>query len=541
MNKNMRWLSMGASVAALAFVAGCSSPELADTPPAVAPPPPPAAAYTPSAPSGRIETTELLGGPAAAPARPAPARQQAAPPPVAVTSMKPIPNPEQLSRADRARIYGHNNGQAAYSGQSASPAQDPYPVQYDSRHPVGRAHRGDRVVSSRPVPNPSMVTAPGPVSRPAAPVIRQVPVSKPSGAVVAKQITPVAKPVAPPVIAAKPLPPKPAPVAAPAPVVKTPVVKAPVAVAPVVKAPVAKPKTKLEQLGMAVATDVTGGSKLTVPPELADGKQGVVSLTLTPSLADRITAEAAKLGFTREARTVDARATLSGKGYTVIPSASQSARLKGGEVTTFNWQVTPVEGEKGLLKADVSGDLKGGAKPQSFTIASIQQVPAAPVVPVKKGFNFGDLFKSKPAAETAPATATAEPETASAEAPVTATNGKFIDKLALPGRPSVNLPGLGVVKSGWIVVSAVGFLLLVLLMAIGSRASSRRRAAERRRKFRTMTEFHSEPEPEPVHHHAPAPEPAPVPAHYHHSDEPAVETHAAHEHVSHEHKEDEHA
>jgi len=71
---------VGASVAALAVLAGCN-----ESPPP-APPPPPVAAYEPAPPP-----PALLGAP---------------PPQQEFVAMAPIPNPEDMSQEERAKIYG---------------------------------------------------------------------------------------------------------------------------------------------------------------------------------------------------------------------------------------------------------------------------------------------------------------------------------------------------------------------------------------------------------------------------------------------------
>jgi hypothetical protein len=311
-----------------------------------------------------------------------------------------------------------------------------------------------------------------------------------------------AKPVAPKV-AARPAP-VPAKPAAPT------IAKAPT---PAPAKPV-KPQTKAEQLGAAVAADVTSGAKFEIPAAVASGQPGVVVLTLPEGLLGRIQAEAAKLGLTVPARTVDTHASLTGEGYTIVPNASQAARLKTGDATSFAWQVKPGAGVKGPLKAVVGGELKGGAKPVAFPITTIEQAIAAPAPaePAKKGFDWKKFFglgkdKVEGAASQAGDVVANGANAVANGADTAAARGKgFIDSIAIPGNPTVTLP-TGPLRSGYVVLAGLGVLVLLILAALGNAAGRRRRAAERRRKFRTMADFSaSEPETTEhvVVHHEPA-------------------------------------
>ena len=245
-----------------------------------------------------------------------------------------------------------------------------------------------------------------------------------------------------------------------------------------------------------MAADVTSGAKFDIPAAVTSGQEGVVVLTLPEGLLARIQAEAAKLGMTVPARTVDTRASLTGEGYTIVPNASQAARLKTGEATSFAWQVKPGAGEKGPLTAEIGGELKGGAKPVAFPITAIEQVVAAPapVEPEKKGFDWRKFFgigkdKVAGAASDAGDVVANGANAVGDGANAAAAKGKsFIDRIAIPGNPTVTLP-TGPVRSGYVVLVGLGVLALLILSALGNAASRRRRAAERRRKFRTMADF----------------------------------------------------
>jgi hypothetical protein len=521
MNRTLRSTMWGACAVSAIAIAGCGGPELQDAPPPpsayVEPPMAPPAA----APQGRVETTELLGGPPPAQGGQSYARTEPAPAPV-YASMAPIANPEDMSPAERARVYGR--AETASATSYGSPAYEPRARATRTREgrTVNRVRQPDRptvYTTARAPARPTVAAPSGPVtSRPVAPAPK---VAAPKAAA-PKTAAPVAPKIAakPAPVPAKPLAPAPAKPAAPA------VAKAPT---PVPAKPV-KPQTKAEQLGAAVAADVTSGAKFDIPAAVTAGQEGVVVLTLPQGLLGRIQAEAAKLGMTVPARTVDTRASLKGEGYTIVPNASQAARLKAGEATSFAWQVKPGAGVKGPLTAEVGGELKGGAKPVAFPITSIEQVvaPPVPAEPVKKGFDWKKFFgmgkdKVEGAADKAGdvvadgAGAVADGADAMADgAGAAAAKGKsFIDRIAIPGNPTVTLP-TGPVRSGYVVLAGIGVLALLILSALGNAAGRRRRAAERRRKFRTMADFSASEPATTEHvvvHHEPAVEERREPEH----------------------------
>jgi hypothetical protein len=475
----------GVSAVAMIAVAGCGGPQLQDAPPppsayVEAPLPPPVAA-----PQGRVETTELLGGPPPSDQGQTYARAEPAP---AYATMAPIANPEDMSPAERAQVYGR--AEAASAMSYGAPAYEP-PVRTTRSRSVRRVRQPDR---------PAIRTTARATARPE--------VAAPSGPVMSRPVVPAPKPAAPHV-AAKPAPARPA-----APVLAKPA--APVIAKAPTPAPIKpiKPQTKAEQLGAAVAADVTSGSKFDIPPALASGQEGVVVLTLPEGLLGRIQAEAAKLGLTVPARTVDIHASLTGEGYAIVPNASQAARLKTGEATSIAWQVKPGDGVKGPLDAQVGGELKGGAKPVAFPIATIEQVVAAPAPaePVRKGFDWRRFFgvgkdKVEGAASQAGDAVANGADAVVNGADTAAAKGKsFIDRIAIPGNPSVTLP-TGPVRSGYLVLVGLGVIALLILAALGNAAGRRRRAAERRRKFRTMADFGSSEPATTEHvvvHHEPA-------------------------------------
>lgn len=256
---------------------------------------------------------------------------------------------------------------------------------------------------------------------------------------------------------------------APAAALKTP---AP-ATLPGLKAP-ADPK--LAKLQAAVGPEVANGSKLSVPDSLPVGQSGQVSLSLPQTLMATLQREAAKLGLGKAAKKADVTATLSGQGYEITPNGPQTAPLKVGEAPSFSWQVKPGPGEKGALRADVDATLKGLRLPMSFSLASLEQAVKA-AMPL----------------------------------PAPAAKGSWMDVLSIPGLKNVELPGLGRVPSKSVVGAALVLLALLILVSMARGDRGRAEREERRRKFRTMTDYGTKPlepafddEPPAPHDAAPA-------------------------------------
>ena len=289
------------------------------------PPPPPPQTYAPQQPDQQYALPPppppgrgLAGGPP--PGRPP---QQ----PEAIILMAPIPNPEDLSPQDRERVYGpgeraqHELAGGRSTTAGASPqgrvyARPPGATASAATSSQGGSQRPHAVRSSSP-----SASAPKPkISRPAA-------VSKP----------------APRTQAA-------APKAAP---------------------------TNAEQLGAALAGDVTNGATLDIPAAIANGSDGIVTLTLPPSLLTRLKSEADKVGLGLAARSADVTAALSGDGYDVTPSPSQSTALHENESATLAWQVSPGNGASGKLSTKIGADLKGASQPQHVDITTLDRDVAA--------------------------------------------------------------------------------------------------------------------------------------------------------------------
>ncbi|PVM90212.1 hypothetical protein DDF62_09765 [Caulobacter radicis] len=383
------------------------------------------------APPPPVEKSELLGAP--------PARAEA--PPADGLLGGPIAQPE------RVIVSGSDKGLKTW-----------------------RRADGTLVTAMRPIANPREAKpAARPHARPHHPRPAQVAAARPAP-VAAKPAPIAAKPA---VVAAKP---------APAPVKAAPVAPAPktVAQAPVLKpvAPPAKPAQlakapttvvapaapaaaklppKVEKLQAAVAPAATSGAVLATAESLKTGKEGQVTLSLPATLGDMIKQQAAKLGIGKPAKKVSAYADLEGQGYEITPNGRQTATVKPGEPTTFAWQVKPTPDAKGQLSTSFGASLDGAKPAQPFSLGSIsKQVAAAP--------------------------AKAKEAVAGFKLPA------FLDA-------QYEVPGIGKVPGKSLLGAGLVLLALIILVAISRNAAKAKERAERRRKFRTLTDYgRNEPE-----------------------------------------------
>lgn len=302
---------------------------------------------------------------------------------------------------------------------------------------------GTLVTAMRPIPNPKVHYAPRATYH-AATVAHAAPapvaVAKPKIVVAAAPApkavvaTPALKPIAPPKVVA-------------------PLAKAPTPAIPVAAAP-AKPLTKIEKLQAAVAPEATKGAVLAAGESLGKGEAGQVTLSLPATLGDMIKAQAAKLGLSKAAKKTSAYATLQGEGYEVTPNGKQTAVVKPGEPTTFAWQVKPGETAQGQLKSEFGVDLNGAKTAQSFSLGEI----------VKRVAPMKEAVKGKA--------------------------GSLLAKLNLKGLDGdVNLPGIGGTPLKSVLGGALVLLAVIILAGISRSASASKSKAERRRKFRTLTDY----------------------------------------------------
>ncbi len=131
--------------------------------------------------------------------------------------------------------------------------------------------------------------------------------------------------------------------------------------------------------------------------------------------------------------------------------------VKDGEPATFAWQVKPTRRGQGSAEDGLRRRAERTKPVQGFTLGSI----AEQVAPIQ------DAVKEK-------------------------TKGF---KFAMPALPSlgryevVDLPGVGKVPGKTLLGGALVLLALLILVAISRNASAAKARAERRRKFRTLTDY----------------------------------------------------
>ncbi|MDP1737869.1 MAG: stalk-specific protein X [Caulobacter sp.] len=403
------------------------------------------------------------------------------------TGMSPIPNPGDLTRAERVKYYGHRydylpepKGKTGATSGSGAPR-----FQLITR----RKADGTLQISMRPVANPEDMTAAerrrvyGNRYAPRA-VVAAAPRRSWRVTPAAKPVAAPAKPAAKPVVAVAPRPAakpaaRPVIAAAPAPVIK------PAAPAPAVAAappkPVVAPKPNpTQQLQAAVSADINRGASLSVPADLKAGKEADVVLSLPGDLLAMVQAQAAKLGLTKPAKKVSAYANLQGQGYEISPPGQQTAPVAAGKPTTFTWKVKPTEGEKSPLRADYGLELNGSKPTTAFSVGSLEEAVAAPVEAAKdaaRGFKL-PTFK------------------------LPSFKMPSLKALAFPWVPEPTLPVVGKLARETVVGGALALLALILVIAMARGASSNRARAERRRKFRTMQDYGvNEPDHAPDAHH----------------------------------------
>lgn len=374
----------------------------------------------------RADDSGLAGGPAVASAD---------------AGMAPIANPRDMSLSECLKVYGDRcrNGKGMRTYKRADGmtvvAMDPIanpedmsPAERRRVYPARYAARAATAPARRRGYYAPLVYTVAPVARPAPKATAPKPVA-----------TAAYAPPATPVVAAKPAAPVLAPAATPAP-------------------PPAAPMTATDKLSAAVKGEATKGATLTVPDALAKGQPAKVTLTLPQDLLGVIQREAAKLGLTKQARKAEVSATLSGQGYDIDPPGKQTKPLAAGQATSFDWQVKPGAGEKAPLRADIDGTLTGKGKPMSFSLASLEQAVASAVDDAKakaKGFKLPKLS---------------------------------LDSLTWPGMPTLDVGGIKA-KTGNVSAALIALIALIGVWMMARGAGANRARAERRRKYRTMTDY----------------------------------------------------
>lgn len=379
--------------------------------------------------------------------------------PRAFTGMAPIPNPGDLSKADRIRFYGHKYDYLPEpKGRTLAASTGAPRFQLITR----RKSDGTLQISMRPIANPEDMTAAerrrvyGNRYAP-----RAVAATPRRSWRTAPAATPVVKPVVKPVVVAKA---SPAPAVKPAPKPAAAAPLAPAAPASVIApaAPAAPKLNPAQQLQAAVSPAINRGAALSVPADLKAGKEADVVLSLPGDLLAMVQEQAAKLGLGKAAKKVDAYAKLQGQGYEINPPGQQTAPVAAGKPTTFSWKVKPTAAEKAPLRADYGLELKGAKPTTAFSVGSAEEFVAAPVEAAKdaaKGFKWPSLKMPS------------------------------LKALAFPWVPEYSLPGVGKVARENTVGGALALLALILLVILANSANANRARNERRRKFRTMQDY----------------------------------------------------
>ncbi len=96
---------------------------------------------------------------------------------------------------------------------------------------------------------------------------------------------------------------------------------------------------------------------LATPDHFQAGQTVDVTLTLPADFAQQARDEAAKVGLSEAASSVNIDVHLTGAGFTIAPDQPESQPLLLGQPTVFHWKVTPSATAAGAVKADLSADL----------------------------------------------------------------------------------------------------------------------------------------------------------------------------------------
>lgn len=271
----------------------------------------------------------------------------------------------------------HPSRDAAGSGEQTIVRMAPIPNPEESRHQSGpsAAAAGDTRHGYRPAPQIWHRSGAG-MTASAAPARHIYKPAQPAPAPAYVPASPrmsLPAPATAPVSTATPTVAKPAPAAAATSATSS-------AVLPVLAKPA---DARLAALQMATTLPAQYGATLTVPAKLDAGEKGTVVLTLPSNLFSTIRTEASKLGLASAAQETYISATLSGSGYEIVPSGSQTARLIASEGPRFEWQITPSGGVRGPLRASIDASLEGEGRAQAYALALVEQKSALPTADAK--------------------------------------------------------------------------------------------------------------------------------------------------------------
>ena len=230
--------------------------------------------------------------------------------------------------------------------------------------------------------------------------------------------------------------------------------------------------SQLRQLARAASADM-GSARFELSPDLSAGRDGQAVVTLPAGLLSLLLADAEDSGVAAGALSITV--TLSGQGYGIVPDHAQTSGIEPGQPASFSWRISPSGAKGGALTAAMTASLQLGGETRSLPL--------------------GLLTAQIPPPATAPAASTAAPVPAAAPTPDLSTRlradlGKVrlpnpsrlrLHDLAIPGRPTLNVPGLGEVASEKVVAGGLLVALFLLIRALmrgsGDRAQRRRSLA----------------------------------------------------------------
>jgi hypothetical protein len=114
---------------------------------------------------------------------------------------------------------------------------------------------------------------------------------------------------------------------------------------------------RYNSLQSALSNLIGVDAALATPDHFQAGQTVDVSLTLPANFAQQAHDEAAKVGLSDAAGSVNIDAHLTGTGFTIVPDQPQAQPLLLGQPTVFHWKVTPTAAAVGAVKADLTADL----------------------------------------------------------------------------------------------------------------------------------------------------------------------------------------
>ena len=328
-------------------------------------------------------------------------------------------------------------------------AQPPFDLPYPRTAVARRAHR--RIVrparhrpelAGAPRAAPAAAPAPAPHPRPQPPVVQP------------HRLHIIVRPASPPALTA----------AAPPPQVNDalPEIQAQ-------QAPLLGRDAQLAVLTQAADADMAASS-LALSPDLSLGREGTVAVRLPAGLLGDLEARAAASGFDLSGDPVVVTVTVSGQGYGLSPVGAETAQLEEGQPAVFSWRASPAGAAGGTLNAAMTASLQLNGEAVSFPLG----VLTAEVPP---------LAQPAPAAASVPEPAPglgARIRAGLAHLGLPELPRPKLGDLAIPGRPTLDVPLLGETPSQDVVAAGLLILALLFLRSLLQGSSAR---AERRRRF----------------------------------------------------------